>query len=138
MGGHHGQIGVSVQTVRAGEWVPRDGTATATFRVAGEGQVRIGVLTARYNKWEGSMSDYSGAWSYSNYGRVTYSSCQMKSVPRFAAGSEVTVYLSGGWVTFQQKPAGHKKCHVHSFVLPLDCGPISLGVTLGWAQVTIV
>merc|ERR1711900_78863 len=101
-------MGINWATVRAGAWVPRDGTATVTFKVDRMGWVRIGVLTERYNKWSGGMYNSDEAWSYDVYGCVRHAGKNMNkqlqnmvtSGPRkYGDGSEVTVSLADGRVT---------------------------------------
>merc|ERR1711964_835260 len=148
-GGKTASVGNNVGsvTVRAGPWVSREGNATATIRVDGVnangGSIMIGVLTKDYEAeqtssgtvktntgWNGWMGANSHAWFYTSDGCFFHQAKrELKAVPHFSTCSKLTVTLSKGTITFSKDV-----CQVHSFILPKNCGPISLGVSLstGW------
>jgi len=113
--------------VRAGPWVDRDGYATATVRVdQWTGRIlHIGVVTEGYTDWDGSMSGCDHAWFYTAHGEV-YHAGEMVGIgnPPLRAGSELTVTLEGGAVTWLTEDG----TELHSAELPDNCGRISLAV----------
>lgn len=132
--------------VRAGPWVPRDGNAVATVRVDKTSMwgVEIGVMGEDYTDWDGTMWDSPHTWYYhpspsgSTEMAIVHDSrfiCEQSRVfPVLTVGSEITVTLTGGTVTFT-----HDGTDVYSFELPENCGRISLAVCV-WedGQVTLL
>jgi len=126
-------------TVCAGPWVPREGLATVTVRVDQEGRhggrLHIGVVTKGYTEWNDSMFLSPHAWYYDSMGAIYHEPEEVREgLAWLTAGSELTVTLDDGTVTFKK---GGKSCfgwedenEVYSFKLPENCGPISLAVTL--------
>jgi len=125
-------------------WVPRDGTAAIKFKVdAKKYYVRIRVVTEHHSPYNKSYCCYmldkkSVPWVYHDGDDLIADPDSIDCLrtlrgPSTTVGSSVTVSLAGGQVTFSND---QKK--VYSFILPQDCGRISLDVTLGNAKVTIV
>jgi len=137
-------------TVRAGPWVARDGYATATVRVDrlhnDHGYLEIGVVDKGYTEWDGDGNSNRNFkphfWFYNNQGIVVHGDGTTNSIklPDLAAGSVVTVTLSGGTVTFanDESEVHSYESEFHSFDLPPDCGPISLAVHTSDAEVTLL
>merc|ERR1711964_907368 len=95
-----------------------------------EPTVEIGVVAQGYTDWDRAMSLRPHAWCYESDGEISHAgefaeSVESGDLPELSAGSTVTVTLRNGTVTF-----AHVGSEVHSFVLPKDCGRISLGVCM--------
>lgn len=125
----------SYSTVRAGVYVPRDGTAFATIKVDREGEVGVGVLTRGYTGWDNkknaknnealSYDSENGTWHENPYAA--------RGLPKLPCGMEIFVALTGGMVSFSLDSE-----EVHRFPLPKNCGPVTLGVTLKRAKVSFI
>lgn len=125
----------------AGTMVRREDRATGTVRVdlvRPGGWVEVGVVTSEYyggrdcnfDKW---MSRSSHAWCYYTSGIIFHAGEKVKEgLPMLITGSEITVTLKEGTVTFTNENT------IHSFQLPEKCGRISLGVTASDATVTLL
>merc|ERR1712098_378753 len=115
-------------TVRVGPLVPREARAIGTVRVhQNTGSVSVGIVTEAYTRWDGDMMD-SQSWSYwkgylTHNGRVIPYGVSGKK-RQATSRDDITVVLREGRVTFSHKDK------TYSFELPMDCGRISLAVTL--------
>lgn len=129
------------------------------------GSVQIGVVAENYTDWDKTMfwsSQESRIWFYgypqcthngyieaSNHTKVSKTpegyirpgdiGPRVDGLPPLHRGSEVTVTLNAGTVTFLVKAANKSKARkVHSFELPQNCGEISLAVSLLDTSVTLL
>merc|ERR1711964_814416 len=97
-----------------------------------------GVVTTRlpeaHELWDGWQWTTPHAWCYTSNGRIWNAGKQAHQCPDLVVGSVIKVPLCKGTVTFVHNWGG-----VHSFVLPKDCGRISLAVSLSnGAAVTLL
>merc|ERR1712096_576037 len=115
--------------VRAGKWVPREGHASATVRVDCLSDINcyqgfeIGVIgvVKGYDWLTGDLYGNHPYWSYDSWGDIYGEGCCLvkrnDDTPKMTEGSEVTVTLTGGIVTFT-----HDGTVVHTLELPENCG----------------
>merc|ERR1712096_160721 len=137
---------MDINSVRGNVWVPRGGRATATIQVhydniGGSGDLALGVLTERYGGNKALMTCSEEAYCYTpGLGEIWHPGMKrqegplsIKNVPLgkttlggfpYLSSSLFKVTLREGTVTFYKDDT-----KMHSFVLPKDCGRISLGAS---------